>query len=85
MPDLTIKSIRIGGIKLNRDDKGAVGIEYATYALISNRDTVLAEQTIGDGYGKNMKLQPSVETSRALLAFMDAYQKDVETQLGFTE
>lgn len=76
---LTVKGIRITTLTLTREDKGGF-VATSNYQLISSRDTVLADQDVG-GYN-GMKMTPSVETFKALTAFVDAYQKDISALIG---
>lgn len=83
---LTIKGVRLDAVHLERSEGGAVGLKYATYSLISSADTVLADQTIGGGYGNDkVKVNASLATMKALQEFISAYKADINTTLGFTE
>lgn len=53
------------------------------YSLVSNTGKTLAKQPF-NGY-QGVKVNPSPETQRALINFVESLQKDVEKQLGFGE
>lgn len=83
---LTIKGIRLDAVHLERIDGNEISLKYATYSLISSADTVLADQTIGGGYGNDkVKVNASPTTIKALQEFIAAYKNDINTTLGFAE
>ena len=77
---IAIKGIRIDGISIKRNEKGQHQVS-SSYSLISAKDVVLAEQSVGYGYNE-MKLEPSSETLKVLQEFATLYEKDITELLG---
>lgn len=83
---LALKGIRLASITIKRNaESGAHEIEYAKYELISAKDTVLATETLGKGYGSSLEVPLSAETVTAFAKFTEGYHNDIERVLGFAE
>ncbi len=81
---ITIKGIRLDAVHLERSENSGLSLKYATYSLISSADKVLADQTIGGGYGNDkVKVDLSPATVKALADFIAAYKADINATLGF--
>lgn len=81
MIGLTIKGIRLESFHWSNKKGDGDGKISGSYSLISSADKVLAEQTVGSGYGA-MELSPSPATLKAFDAFRAAYKSDIEALLG---
>jgi len=82
---ITIEKAKIEDLSLKVDDDGHIKVS-GSYALVSNKNKVLARQTFNHGYGgSEIKIQPSPLTQQALEKFYELFQTDVNIMLGLTE
>lgn len=82
---ITLKGIRLESVTLERVvESGKLEMKSASYSLLSSKDQVLANQTIG-GYSDRLKINASPNTTKLLDAFLESYGKDLTATLGLEE
>ena len=79
---ISIRGVRIKSLSITRDENGKEDVS-GDYELISTADKVLAKQGF-NGYNE-IKVAFSLETQKALSAFLSGVKSDVQTILGLTE
>lgn len=75
-----IQGVRLAELTINLNDKSTSYKPTGSYEILTTAGRVLAKQTIG-GYG-GIEVPASVETTRALNAFVTLYNKDIASMLG---
>jgi hypothetical protein len=79
---IAIQGIRITSVNVSKDSNGNEKVE-GNYELVSTNDKVLAKQGF-NGYN-DIKVDMSLETKQALIAFLTGIKKDTMIVLGLTE
>jgi len=78
---IAIQGIRVTSVSISREEKEEKVTGY--YELMSTNDKVLAKQGF-NGYS-DIKVEMSLETKKALSAFLSGFKSDILIVLGLQE
>lgn len=83
---LVVKNIRIDELTIGRAEDDTGQMKFAvTYALVSEKGTVVAKQKANTGYGEDLKIPPSAEVVKAIRHVTELVRGEIETLIGLKE